>query len=253
VIHLRSKISSCGTGSFTEKTLQRIFETKNACFLVGPRARWRLYFIPGTENVRIELFENEQVIKLNLRRGKFGPFIGCNWKIPFTEPTEKAVLSYKVYFPDGFDFVKGGKLPGLAGGTGNTGGLVPDGYDGWSIRFMFKEQGSICAYLYYPGMKGQYGEKEFLKNKGELIYLKTGEWNTITLTITVNNPDKEDGIVLSQINGIDALALDSICFRKLSELKIDHMLFSCFMGGNDTSYSPGQDQFILFKDFQVEY
>jgi len=253
MIQLKSNFSLCKTGMLTENTLRKVFGIKNAVFLAGTYSRWKLWILPKIKNIEIKLFENEYVVKLNHLKGKFGPFIGCNWKIPFPAQVDSATLSYKVYFQDGFDFVKGGKLPGLAGGTGNTGGLVPDGYDGWSVRFMFKESGSICAYLYCAVMEGQFGNKEFLKNDGRLIYLKTGTWNTISLTLIMNQPDKEDGIITSKVNGYDALTLNSVCFRKTYDLKIDHFLFSCFMGGNDISYSPKQDQYLLFKDFQIEY
>jgi hypothetical protein len=253
MIQLKSDFSLYRTGRLTENALQRIFGTKNAHFLTGRSERWKLWILPGTKNIEIIQFENDHVVKLSLNRGKAGPFTGCNWKIPFPEQVENAVLSYKVFFQDGFDFVKGGKLPGLAGGTGNTGGLIPNGYDGWSVRFMFKEHGSLCAYIYSVKMEGQFGDKEFFKHSGNLIYLKTGTWNTITLNLTMNSPDKEDGIVLCKVNGTEALALDSACFRKTYGLKIDHLLFSCFMGGDDASYAPKQDQFLLFKDFQIEY
>jgi hypothetical protein len=253
MVQLRSNLSICRTGRLTENALRKIFGTKNAHFLTGRLGRWKLRILPETKNIGIILFENEYVLKLNLLRGKAGPFIGCNWKIPFPEQVVSAALSYKVFFQDGFDFVKGGKLPGLAGGTGNTGGLVPNGRDGWSVRFMFKEHGSLCAYIYCANMEGQFGDKKFLKHEGTLIYLKTGTWNTITLNLTMNSPDKEDGIVLTKVNGTNALALNSVCFRKTQSLKIDHLLFSCFMGGDDASYAPEQDQFLLFKDFQIEY
>ena len=44
-------------------------------------------------------------------------------------------FSYKVFFPAGFDFVKGGKLPGLfAGRPGCSGGAARK--DCFSTRFM---------------------------------------------------------------------------------------------------------------------
>jgi len=217
------------------------------------RARMRLSFLPEARDVEIVSFGNEKVIKVNLRKGKAGPFTGCNWKVPFPGPVEHASLSYEAFFPELFDFVKGGKLPGIAGGRGNTGGMVPTGFDGWSVRFMFKEQGTICAYLYTVTMKEIYGDKKFLETIGEPVYLKTGDWNKITLTITMNSPEKEDGIVTARLNEDGLLKLNSECFRRTDKLKIDHILFSCFMGGSDRSYSPVKDQFILFKNFQVDY
>jgi hypothetical protein len=246
-------MSSCKPGLISEKTLQKMFGTNDARFLVGRLQRLKLNIQPEAENIEIALFDNEHVIKVILTKGKTGPFTGCNWKIPFPEQVESAALSYKVFFQDGFDFVKGGKLPGLAGGTGNTGGLVPNGYDGWSVRFMFKEHGRICAYLYHVGMKDKFGSKEFLKHEGEDISLNTGSWNKIILTIKMNNPETGEGKVFCNVNGTDVLALNSVCFRKTESLKTDHLLFSCFMGGDDPSYAPKQDQFLMFKDFKIEY
>jgi len=253
MIKLRNNFSSCKTGKLTEKSLGKIFGVKDVFFPSGLKTRLKLMILPGTKYVEIYLFENEPVLKVNLFRNKFGPFVGSHWKISFTEKTDTATLSYKVLFQDGFNFTKGGKLPGLAGGTGNTGGLVPNGYDGWSVRFMFKEKGSICAYMYYPKMEEKYGEKRFLSDDNGLIYLKTGRWNNITLTLKMNEPEKENGMIISKVNGKEVLMMDSICFRKTDKLKIDHLLFSCFMGGDDISYSPDRDQYLMFKDFEVEY
>ncbi|OFY70536.1 MAG: hypothetical protein A2Y71_14535 [Bacteroidetes bacterium RBG_13_42_15] len=250
---LKSDFTSCKPGYLTEKSLNRIFGTKNASFLVGPRTRKKLLILPQSRYVRIESFDNEYVIKLNLLKGRFGPFIGSNCKIPFSGSAENAVLSYKVLFQAGFEFVKGGKLPGLGGGAGNSGGEVPTGYDGWSVRFMFKERGTICAYLYHARMKGQFGDKLFLRYNGEHVLLNTGSWNTITMSLAMNDPEKDNGIVKVKVNGIEADELDPVCFRKTADLKIDQLFFSCFMGGDDDSYSPGQDQFIMFKDFEIEY
>jgi hypothetical protein len=52
-------------------------------------------------------------------------------------------LSYYVRFSENFDFVKGGKLPGLFGGVGNSGGEIPDGTDGFSTRFMWRRNGDF--------------------------------------------------------------------------------------------------------------
>ena len=48
------------------------------------------------------------------------------------------------------DFVKGGKLPGLFGGEGNTGGGIPTGMDGFSARMMWRGSGRVVQYVYYP-------------------------------------------------------------------------------------------------------
>jgi Polysaccharide lyase 14 len=55
------------------------------------------------------------------------------------------LLSYEVAFDKGFQFVKGGKLPGLRGGSntlGCEGGSQPNGTDCWSTRLMWRTAGA---------------------------------------------------------------------------------------------------------------
>lgn len=56
-------------------------------------------------------------------------------------------LSYSIFFPADFDFVKAGKLPGLTGGHGGcSGGKNAD--DCFSTRLMWRAGGLGELYLY---------------------------------------------------------------------------------------------------------
>ncbi len=55
------------------------------------------------------------------------------------------MVSYEIAFDAGFDWVKGGKLPGLRGGlnsTGCSGGNKADGLDCFSSRLMWRKNGA---------------------------------------------------------------------------------------------------------------
>ena len=55
------------------------------------------------------------------------------------------LLSYEMAFEEGFDWVKGGKLPGLRGGlnsTGCSGGKLASGMDCFSARLMWRRNGN---------------------------------------------------------------------------------------------------------------
>lgn len=55
------------------------------------------------------------------------------------------LLSYELAFDSGFDWVKGGKLPGLRGGPnpdGCSGGNKPNGSDCFSTRVMWRKNGA---------------------------------------------------------------------------------------------------------------
>jgi hypothetical protein len=165
---------------------------------------------------------------------------------------ETAFLEYKLFIPPDFDFVKGGKLPGLGGGRGNTGGKIPTGSDGWSVRFMFKEGGRLCAYSYTPDMAGGYGEKRFLKKGNQDFVLPRGEWVKIGLQVKMNGLGKNDGYIKCFVNDDLCLNAEEVIFRTSIKLKIDHLLFSTFFGGADSSYAPSKDCSMFFKDFKVE-
>ena len=65
-------------------------------------------------------------------------------------------LEYSVFFPVGFDFVKGGKLPGLYGGKeGCSGGDAAT--DCWSSRMMWRKGGKGEIYLVSMLLGGWFG------------------------------------------------------------------------------------------------
>lgn len=60
-------------------------------------------------------------------------------------PFQSMLLSYELSFDKGFDWVKGGKLPGIRGGpsvTGCSGGKEPTGSDCFSTRLMWRKDGA---------------------------------------------------------------------------------------------------------------
>jgi hypothetical protein len=59
-----------------------------------------------------------------------------------SSPLNSMVLTYELAFDQGFDWVKGGKLPGLRGGPeidGCSGGIASNGTNCWSARLMWRE------------------------------------------------------------------------------------------------------------------
>ncbi len=245
--------NTCSLGHLKEQMLKKAFDNKKSKLLIGRFTRLKLFLGKKVKQVSIIRIVNSNVVKVIFPMYHAGPFPGCNWKVPFKYCSDNASISYGVFVPKDFDFVKGGKLPGLAGGKGNTGGVIPTGFDGWSVRFMFKENGAICAYLYHPDMKTEFGEKVFLSHEGQVMVLKKGEWNSLLLEIKMNEPDQNNGEVKCMLNEHCGLNIKHLRFRKIKDLGIDHFLFSCFMGGNDISYAPACNQFLLIKDFIIKY
>lgn len=165
--------------------------------------------------------------------------------IPGLHGAERACLSYRVRFPEGFDFVKGGKLPGLYGGNAPSGGDAVTG-DGYSMRFMWRRDGKGELYEYVVNKKKHYG-----KSVGRgLWHFPTGEWVTIEQEIVLNDPQRRNGIARVWIDGRPILEQRGIVYRKLPTVYADGLMFSTFFGGHGKSWRTPRDQHVDFADFR---
>ena len=170
--------------------------------------------------------------------GKIGPADGgAAWNQPFAHK-EEITLSYVVRFSPGFDWVKGGKLPGLGGGGNTTGGRPSDGFNGFSVRPMWRADGKAEAYVYHAGQKSRYGDSFALP---EAFRLPTDEDITVTLHVKLNQPDWADGqleLAFTTKASRHSLRREDPTWRKSADLKASTVLFETFHGGNDLSWAP---------------
>ena len=194
-------------------------------------------------------------LRVRYPAGQIGGDSACQWFTPFArlglEPREECTARYVVRFDPHFDFVKGGKLPGLVGGAANTGGHIPNGRDGWSARLMWRTGGHVVQYVYHPDQKTQWGDDLPWMVDGKPCVFEPGVWHTVETYVKMNTPGKHDGIIRSWFDGKPALEVTTLRFRDVPELKIDAFYFSTFFGGGDPSWAPLRDQFIQFDDFAI--
>ncbi|MGZ4618441.1 MAG: polysaccharide lyase [Frankiaceae bacterium] len=159
-------------------------------------------------------------------------------------PVDTLHLRYYVRFPAGFDFVRGGKLPGLYGGDGASGGQVPDGTDGFSTRYMWRAGGLGEVYAYLPTSK-HYGTS---LGRGAWTW-RTGRWTCIEQAVVLNTPGRDDGQITVWVDGDQVLHEDGLLFRTVPDLRIEGVFFSTFFGGNDETWSTPRDQKVQFAAF----
>ncbi len=189
-------------------------------------------------------------LKVLLPEQHYGPLTGAQWKIALI-PRDEYFFSYQVKFEKEFDFVLGGKLPGLAGGAVSA-GQVPNGYDGLSARMMYWQDGKVSFYVYFPMQSTKWGERLYLKDlQKDTLKLSRGIWHELTQYLKLNTPGKNNGILQAWVDGKEAFYSDTLLFRKDKNLKIDRLSYSVFMGGGDLSWAPARDQYIYFDDFRV--
>ncbi len=203
----------------------------------------------GVDEGRVTVVETPDLgraLRVEYPDGKFGAgSSGAQWPLPF-EPTEAAYLRYRVKFVGDFEFVRGGKLPGFAGGEANTGGEPPDGTDGWSARMMWRESGCAAFYVYHPDQPTEFGEDFDWQTA-----FAPDRWYLVEQVIVMNTPGENDGVALGWLDGELEAERRDIRFRDVDTFAIDQLYFSTFFGGGSDSWAPDKDEYIEFDDFVV--
>lgn len=213
----------------------------------------------GLENVQIvEMPEDrfERSLRVHYPASSASPAVARRDSVPIggaefrgrlgLPPYDRLRLSYHVRFSENFDFVKGGKLPGLYGGTANSGGDTPDGTDGFSARLMWRENGKGEVYAYLPTSEN-YGTSI---GQGAWRF-QPGRWHHVVQEIHLNQTGKANGKI--QVWFDDELVVDrsDITFRSTDQLKIDGIFFSTFFGGGDLSWATPEAVYTDFAEFKI--
>ncbi|MEB4592066.1 hypothetical protein VSS37_13820 [Candidatus Thiothrix sp. Deng01] len=171
----------------------------------------------------------------------------ANWKPQIGAQLDSLHYAYWFKFPANFDFVQGGKLPGIGSFNPRTGGGKPDGRDGWSVRAMWVQGGKAGQYVYHMDQPGNYGD--FFA--WDAPPLATGQWHQVKTFVRLNTPGKRDGIITTWLDGKEVLHKDGLRFRLGNGLKIERFLFSVFFGGEGPEWAPERDMLLYLDDFTL--
>lgn len=168
---------------------------------------------------------------------------------------ELATIEYRVKFDHDFFWASGGKLPGLGGAA--EGANIPVGCtqdqnnikNGFSTRLMWRKNGRIVLYSYFPDRKKRCGEDD------TFFTAESGKWYKITQTIALNTPGKRDGNIWMFINDILVYTKNDVFFRESGKdkVKINSAIFHTYRGGGETDkrfHSPRKEH-VYFDDIKV--
>lgn len=167
----------------------------------------------------------------------------------------EATLSFDVKFDKDFQWVKGGKLHGLAPQDGVTGGKARRP-DTWSARMMFQERGKLGYYIYDQNPKSKWG----LEKTGGRAF-RAGKWHKVIYKIKLNDPGKKNGFVSVIVDGKKIISSKSIKYRGIDGDKtlISHFLFNTFHGGHKPEWAPKKKKgkgyatvFAYYDNIKVE-
>nr|BCI57567.1 cellouronate lyase [Mizuhopecten yessoensis] len=185
----------------------------------------------------------------------------------YSQPTgvkghSELTLSYDVYFAHNFDWVRGGKLPGLWGGTQTCSGHRSAEHC-FSTRFMWRGGGDGEVYAYipheqYPNYSSWCKNSHIICNdhsgqsigRGDFVFGKE-KWQKLTQYVKLNNVGSHDGVLKVWLDHKLVYHSSSLVFRKHSSIHIDGLFFSTFFGGGDDDWASTADTYTLFRDFRL--
>ncbi|KIJ63380.1 polysaccharide lyase family 14 protein [Hydnomerulius pinastri MD-312] len=157
-------------------------------------------------------------------------------------------LEYEVFFPADFDWVKGGKLPGLYGGhTGCSGGA--SARDCFSTRLMWRPNGVGELYLYAPKDKqtkalcsdpqsvcdASYG---LSVGRGSFGY-NAGNWTRLQQNVVLNTPGKQDGVFTLFVDGKPVINRTDVFYRDVPAQAKQKPIAKTPQASSKPSPSPG--------------
>ncbi|KAG5644474.1 hypothetical protein DXG03_008301 [Asterophora parasitica] len=180
------------------------------------------------------------------------------------DQAQEATLTYEVKFPAGFQFARGGKMPGLYGGDDPaTAGQCSGGRHSdscWSARLMWRDGGKGELYAYLPTANQKLA---VCKGKCDVKYgasmgtgkwvFPTGTWTKVTERVRLNTIGKNDGEIEVSINGASAFKVDGLQLRSTDKGRIRGAMVHTFFGGSSSpDFASPQDQKAYFKGFNIE-
>jgi hypothetical protein len=158
------------------------------------------------------------------------------------EPGKEYLLEYSVRFDSGWDFSRGGKLPGLAGATAPTGCVSTSG-DGFSARLMWRQQGRLIGYMYDIDKSEECGTPLSTN-----FNFKVNVWHKVKQRVKLNTGRNRDGEVQIWVDGMEQVNTKRPLMVEAANRRIDVVLFHSFFGGSTTDWAPSRDVTISFSE-----
>jgi hypothetical protein len=178
------------------------------------------------------------------------PLGGAQFRTPFDRMNvsvgDSVGIRYRLTLDDNFQFVRGGKLPGLYGGRANTGGKVPNGTDGFSVRFGWQTEG-LGALLAYLPTSAKWGTV-FGLGHWRLVPGRTIE---LAVFVRLNTPGLHDGVVAAWADDALVVYAPDVVFRTATALRIDGFYFSTFFGGSTPDWATPVDTSATYGRLDV--
>jgi hypothetical protein len=164
---------------------------------------------------------------------------------------DELTLSYDLDIPAGFEWVHGGKFPGLGGNidplyTGHNPSYPAAGLN-WTVRPMWAEGGRLRLYSWDMSVPaGQYPQGFVTVDP----VLSPDSSYKFDIYIRMNAVGVSNGYASIKVNDKLIVQKCNCSFRTTTELGVDSVVFSVFYGGSGDEYAPENDQNLTIRNLQ---
>jgi hypothetical protein len=184
---------------------------------------------------------------------------------------KEATFGYSAYFPEGFEFQKGGKLPGLYGGDSDADSTDCSGGSRstkcFSARLMWRTDGAGELYLYLPPSDiAQFSANAAVCNiqpvslcnptygasvgRGAFTFA-AGTRTYVTQRVRLNDVGQANGEIELFADGKSVISASGLILRDSTDGKIRGLQMQTFFGGSTPDFASPQTQSAYFSDMSV--
>lgn len=187
-----------------------------------------------------------KVFTAGFEAGKFGGMgNGHIIRLPIA-PGSEYVFEYRLRFDEGYDFSRGGKIPGLGGGNAPSGCETSTGV-GFTARQMWRENGRLIGYIYDMDQRGECGN-----NLETGFSFVVGRWYTIKQRIKLNTGTQHNGVLQLWVDDRQVINRSNMGWMgEAPNRRIDRIFLDFFFGGSTADWSPRRNCSLSFTDVHL--
>ncbi|KAG6844568.1 hypothetical protein H0H87_005910 [Tephrocybe sp. NHM501043] len=187
------------------------------------------------------------------------------WNATAGAKFQTMMITYEVAFDEFFDWVKGGKLPGLRGSTKSNLGGCSSGKekdsatsDCFNVRLMWRKSGNGEVYASIPTTNNLCSQggvscaaEATTLQRGSFGFV-SGQWNRVTLLVRLNDPPNvANGNIQLFYNDLSAIDQQGLQLRSNSGVYLNGFYFSTFFGGSDNSWATPNTTHTYYRNIML--
>lgn len=166
------------------------------------------------------------------------------WEPRVLQGKASACLSYQVLLPAGFDFQRGGALPGIAGADAGEG-------DKFLARIAWRSKAAGGATVRIT----ENGKMRAFPAERQAFEFPRGKWVKLEQEVVLNTPKNNDGVLRVWVDGTLAIDRADINYRAKPDVTISGVSVDVFYGSGPDDLQPAlpKEAKVWLTPFEVRW